>query len=491
MEIFFRQINFLKKIFLTSVTTRKIILPQSQENKSKRPFHENKLIIPIRESLPIKTSRYSWDDQILCKETFQTDMEFVKNGEYCIDFLKKRNHNDILGKEHGKFLDGNKNGNYRRFFYSLYLVGDVPEIFLWDTSSNFRKCLRMEEIGMYVNNKKEGPYTILYKHKDSLLCEEKGEYIHDNKRGRYTRVYYNDWIWNGSVRNDAQNLIRENGTFYKDGCSEATIEKFDCHGKTVYKQTLKKTTYEDKHYFVHRTSNSSRRQECQYTMTSKNVHEYGTYSYSLSDIEYYLCRGGSIWRRGKFFYENRFPKYDTILTKICTKQSLPEELEDCINLYLKGDENKRMGCFFQDKKIKARYGKKGYLSEDGKYICVPNVTDSFEREQKTMIFEKDLLLNSPLFDNDSFCFLEIFHISCTCSHSKFYEPVFKIFGGFDEPPTSVLRFLFDRKGFKGYIIFRNQNRNFISRDNVQFLSKHEFSKLKSPVTTLNRNPNFG
>jgi hypothetical protein len=481
-DIFFR----IKKIFFTGLTS----LWQGETENDSNFFQENKLFLP-KSLLPLKTRRYSWDDQILCKETFQTDMEFVKNGEYWIDFLKKRNENDVLGKEHGIFLNGNKNGNYRRFFYSLYLVGDVPEIFLWDTSSDFRNSVRMEEMGTYIQNKKEGPYKILYKHKGSLLCEEEGEYVHNKKRGPYTRVYYNDWVWNDSVRDDAQNLIRENGIFYKDGCSEATIEKFDNHGKTVYKQTLKKTTYEDKHYSVHRTVKSPNRQECQYTMTSKNVHEYGTYSYSLSDIEYYLCRGGSIWRRGKFYYENRFSNYDTILTQICTKQSIPEELEDCINSFLKADENKRMGCFFQDKKIKARYGEKGYLSEDGNYICVPNVTDTFEREQKTMIFEKDLLLNSPLFDNESFRLIEIFHISCTNAHSKFYEPVFKIFGGYDEAPLSVLRFLFNRRGFKGYIIFRNQNRNFISRENVQFLSNHEYSKLKSPVTTLNRNPNFG
>ena len=437
-----------------------------------------------------KKTKYSWDDQIFCKESYKMDMRFVKNGEYCTDFLKKRNSKDLLGTEHGNYLEGVKHGAYCRIFYSFYLLGDVPEIFLWDTNPTFRNSLRMEEVGTHENNVKEGPYKILYKFEDYLLCEEKGEYIHGNKLGKYTRVYCNDWLWNASTDNKTENQIVENGTFYKDGYTDATIEKFDSCGKLVYKQTLTKTNYEDKHYWMHRTSDSSRRKKCHYTYRSKNVSEYGTYTYSIADINYYLCRGGPTWRRGKFFYENRFPNYDTVLTSICSQKTLPNELEFFIGTFMKGEQNKRIGCFFQDQKIKAKYTKKGYLSKDGKFIFVPNIYDSFDKEMKTMIFEKNLLCNSPLFDNESFCLIELFNISFTNAYSKFYEPVFKVFHGYDEKPISVLRFLFNRKGFKGYIIFRNKNRNFISSDNIDFISSHEYSKSKSPFTTLQPNPRF-
>ena len=57
---------------------------------------------------------------------------------------------------------------------------------------------------------------------------------------------------------------------------------------------------------------------------------------------------------------------------------------------------------------------------------------------------------------------------------------------------SVLRVLFDRKDFRGRFVFKNGNRNCITRDNVLFLSRTEFDKREKheQLITLRRNPNF-
>ena len=56
----------------------------------------------------------------------------------------------------------------------------------------------------------------------------------------------------------------------------------------------------------------------------------------------------------------------------------------------------------------------------------------------------------------------------------------------------VLEVLFDKKFFKGRTLFLNGDRNFITRDNVRFLSEKAFLKIENhrELITLRRNPNF-
>ena len=81
------------------------------------------------------------------------------------------------------------------------------------------------------------------------------------------------------------------------------------------------------------------------------------------------------------------------------------------------------------------------MSDDGDYIHIHNVTDwSNFNHKRILTFEKKLLLNSPLFDNESFCFLERIAIGCTYQTCKYYEPVFKL--DKSDAWRSILRYLF-------------------------------------------------
>ena len=504
MDILEKQWHYITNLFTKQqsfMTMRKPILPEISQNEKRRRRKQEKIKffkerwaafdphdkVILSPQARVHITRYPWDEQLFCREVFQTNSECMKLGEYLVDFLVKADEQRVFGMERGTYLDGKKNGPYRQIFYSLY-GNELPELFLWETTVNFRRSMRIEETGTYIKDKREGPYTIVYLYTNCLpfkvVCEEKGEYKSNKKYGSFRRCYYHSNSWTDNC------CLRESGTFHNDGGSTSTLEKLNHEGKTIYEMTLQKSIYEDKHSYAHRTPQSRTRQKCKYTITDKNKYEYGTYSYSIRDIEYYIFMGGFIWRRGQFFHENRIAKHEHLLKSIGDKRCLPMEIEDYIGSFLKRDKNTQMGCFVEDRKKNALYTKKGYLSDDGKYIHVPNISDLFERKSQTLIFEKNLLWNSALFDNESFCLIDTFYIGCTFAHSKFYEPVYKISPCCQRPPVSVLRFLFDRKGFKGYIIFKNNNRNFISRENIQFLSAKEYERLEQPVTTLKLNPNF-
>ena len=103
-----------------------------------------------------------------------------------------------------------------------------------------------------------------------------------------------------------------------------------------------------------------------------------------------------------------------------------------------------MGVFSENHKLHANYNRKVDVSDDGKYIHIHNVRDwSDISNKKTLTFEKELLWNSPLFDNETFCSLGDIAIGFSSQSSKYYEPIFK----FHESDTcrSVLRFLFHKK----------------------------------------------
>jgi hypothetical protein len=516
IDTFFKRLYFLKKkLFSGSNKTTPYMNQKEKESKSINKQLELQQFMPNQNNSfqtdttkhkkdigywlsnlapkPMKTIRYSWDSNLLCRETFQLDANNIKDGQYIINFLKKRDYRDVIGVEHGLYRNGKKNGTYRRFFYNLYLYCDLPEVFLWETSPEFRQCVHMEEIGTYVNDKKEGEFIIKFIHTRNydpsvLLCEEKGQYKKNKKYGEFTRTYYNEKLWNDLA--DSDSTLFEYGVFKGDNNICSIMEKKNKMSKLIYRQKMEKRAYTNVHYYTHRTDRSCLRNECKYTIESEKETEEGIYSYGFYDLQFFLCRGGRIWRRGSFCYEKRFPNYTSILTKICHEKQLPMELDSHINSFVQGDRNKRSGCFYQDMKLKSSYTKKGYLSDNKKYICIPNIYDSFEKDKKTIIFEKTLLCNSCLFDTESFCLIDTFQIRYTTAHSKFFEPIFVYHRDSDETPKSVLRFLFNRKGFKGYIIFENGNRNFITKDNVRFISMQEFSTVKDTVTTLNPNPNF-
>jgi hypothetical protein len=261
---------------------------------------------------------------------------------------------------------------------------------------------------------------------------------------------------------------------------------------------FQKTKYDDKfHTHVHRTPESSIRIKCEYTIQSDNRYEEGHYSYSLIDNQYYLIQPQSeFWRRGEFFFKNRGPDYyEEFVNQISIIKQLPVELELHINRFLKVDENKRMGFFTKNKKKECVYRcKKGILSSDEKFIILEDVSDDYDGTKTNLKFEKELLMDSPLFDNESFRFLDKIYIGLPYGNqSKYYEPILKtVLNEGEQIKKSVLRVLFDRKDFRGHIVFKNGNRNFITRDNVRFLSRTAFLKREKheQLITLRRNPNF-
>lgn len=197
-----------------------------------------------------------------------------------------------------------------------------------------------------------------------------------------------------------------------------------------------------------------------------------------------MCYQQNLWRRGEFFNENKCPTHNLYLESVCRQKRLPTELQGIIQSFLTPHEtNKKMGVFSDNSKINVNYNRKADMSDDGKYIHIHNIIDlSNLNYKRTLTFEKKLLLNSPLFDNETLCFLEKIAIGFTSQSSKYYEPVFQL--PKSDAWMSILRYLFNKKGFKGHIIFINGNRNFISYDNVKFISKKEFSNLEGPVTQL-------
>ena len=53
------------------------------------------------------------------------------------------------------------------------------------------------------------------------------------------------------------------------------------------------------------------------------------------------------------------------------------------------------------------------LSSDEKFIILENVSDNYDGTKTNLVFEKELLMDSPLFDNESFCFLhKIYILDC-------------------------------------------------------------------------------
>lgn len=153
-----------------------------------------------------------------------------------------------------------------------------------------------------------------------------------------------------------------------------------------------------------------------------------------------------------------------------------------------------MGFFTENKKKECVYRfKKGILSPDEKFIILEGVKDDYDGTKTNLKFEKELLMDSPLFDNESFCFVDEIYIGLPYGNqSQYYEPIFITYLKREKIKKTVLRVLFDKKGFRGRFVFKNGNRNFITRDNVQLLSRTEFLKREKheQLITLRRNPNF-
>ena len=422
------------------------------------------------------------DKLLICKQTYQ-------NETYKKTFFYGKRE---FGVETGSHHLQKKNGDYHKIFHNLYLEEDLPEIILWETSPDIRKALTMEESGTYVNNEKQGHCTISYRDKTSgkILCQEEFEFKDNVKTGRFTRIY--------NFYHKKQRMI-ENGIHFNNSESKSDVVIYDdLTDKKISTVNIQKTKYEDKsHKDKHRTPESSFRIKCEYTIQSDNRYEEGHYSYSLIDIQYYLIQPQSeFWRRGEFFFKNRCPDYyEEFVKQISIIKQLPVELELHINSFLKVDENKRMGFFTENKKKESVYRfKKGILSPDEKFIILEDVNDNYDGTKTNIVFEKELLLDSPLFDNESFCFVDEIYIGLPNSkQSQYYEPIFITFlNEREQIKKSVLRVLFDRKDFRGRFVFKNGNRNFITRDNVLFLSRTEFLKREDheQLITLRRNPNF-
>jgi hypothetical protein len=177
-----------------------------------------------------------------------------------------------------------------------------------------------------------------------------------------------------------------------------------------------------------------------------------------------------------------------------SNHKIPIELELHINSFLKPDENERMGFFSRNHKKDCTYQqKKGVLSPDRKFIILNNVTDTFDNTKTSLVFEKELLMNSPLFDNESFSFVDNIKIGLTGANSKYYEPIIQTFlNAHENKKQSILRLLFNKKHFKGDILFLNGDRNLITRYNVRFVSNTEFLKIVNhdELIRLRQNPNF-
>ena len=418
---------------------------------------------------------YSVDFNISCKETYHVFPTSSKHDTYTMTYYEKRNKSNIVGTEQGFRKDGKKNGDYVRTFFCMYIESDLLERFLWEESPLLRNSIRVEESGTYLNDQREGDYIRLFFLRSKLICEEKGKYKDNQKHGEFTRRYYGE-----------KSIICEYGTIDTNGQIDTVLENFDRNRRLQYRTTMKIRTYRDE-----RTTffNYTLRRKCDYTMQTKHRYEHGSYSYNVFDVQYHLCRRQPICRRGIFFYEHRVVNYRGIVSRIWDKNLLPVELEDYVNLYLHADPNPKMGCFLKDKKIEAQYTKKTRCSPDGKYILVDNIYDHHDNKMKTILFDKNLLENSSLFDNQTGCLISTLQIKYINRRSKFYEPVFKICSEYDSSPLSVIRFLFEKKGFKGHVVFRNGNRNFITKDNIQFLSRRQFCQVKNTVTTFQRNEN--
>lgn len=410
---------------------------------------------------------YSVDANIRCKETYQVFPTSPKHDTYTMTYYEKRNKCSLLGIEQGFRTEGLKNGNYVRTFFCLYVDSDLLEEFLWEENSFFRNSIRVKEYGMYSNDQREGHYTQLFFRRSTLICEEKGEYKNNKKQGEFTRKYYG-----------TDSFLYEYGTIDTNGKIETVLEKFDPNGRRLYIKKMKMKTSRDERTTL---STYTLRRKCDYSIETKHHYEHGSYSYNVFDVQYRLCRQQPISRRGLFFYENRVVNYRRIVSSIFNKHLLPVELEDHVNLYLHVDPNPKMGCFVKEKKIKASYTKKTTLSPDGKYILVDRVYDRATNQMKTILFEKSLLLRSSLFDNKTCCFLSALHMNYTSRPRTTCEPVFKIHSEHHSSSHSVIRFLFDKKGFKGHVVFRNGNQNIITQDNVQFLSRRQFYQLKNTV----------
>ena len=423
------------------------------------------------------------DKLLICKQTYQ-------NETYKKTFFYGKRE---FGVETGSHHLQKKNGQYHKIFHNLYLEEDLPEIILWETSPDIRKALTMEESGKYVNNEKQGPCTISYRDKTSrkILCQEEFEFKDNVKTGRFTRIY--------NFYHKKQRMI-ENGIYFNNSESKSNVDIYDdLTDKKISTVNFQKTKYDDKsHVHQHRTPESRIRIKCEYTIQTDNRYEEGHYSYSMIDTQYYLIQPQSeFWRRGEFFFKNRCPDYyEEFVHQISIINQLPVELELHINSFLKVDENKRMGFFTENKKKECVHRfKKGILSSDEKFIILEDVNDSCNKTKTNKLyFEKELLLDSPLFDNESFCFVGEIYIGLSNSkQSKYYEPIFITdLNENEQIKKSVLRVLFDKKRFRGRIVFLNGNRNCITRDNVLFLTETEFRKREDheQLITLRRNPNF-
>lgn len=426
------------------------------------------------------TKEFRYDKLLICKQTYQ-------NETYQQEFFHETQQ---FGIEIGQHYLHEKDGHYHKIFHHLYLEEDLPEMILWETTPEIRKSLLIEELGTYITDNKQGPCTILYRDSMSqkILCQEECEFKDNVKTGKFTRIYHFD---------HKQQRIIENGIHWNNCESKSTLVLYNPKDKEIATIDFQKTKYIDKaHKNQHRTPESNVRLKCEYTIQSENRHEEGQYSYSMIDIQYYLLQPPcEIWRRGSFVFKNRCPDYyEDFVNKISIQNEIPVELELYINRFLKVDENKRMGFFTKNiKKECVQQRQRGILSSDEKFIILENVSDNYDGTKTNLVFEKELLMDSPLFDNESFCFLHKIYIGLREAKSKYYEPIFTTsLNEHEQNEQTVLRVLFDKKFFKGRTLFLNGDRNFITRDNVRFLSEKAFLKIENhrELITLRRNPNF-
>ena len=381
---------------------------------------------------------FPYDNILICKYQY-------KNKTYEKKFIDKFTKK-LYGVEIGSHQSEKKQGDYKKTFYHLYLDEDLPEILLWDISIEIKKSIIIEESGTYIDNQKQGPCTILYRDSTSqkIICQEECEFKDNIKIGKFSRTYNLD---------HKKQHMKENGIHFNNCESKSTIVTYDQQDRQISINDITK-----KQYISHRkycTIDRCKKIICKYSIQTENRIQEGEYCYNLQDNKFNVLCSYNCVRTGDYTFKNLSQNYKTI------------------------------GFLPHNKK-------KGILSPDEKYIILENVSNRFDKTVTKLIFEKELLMNSVLFDNESFCFVANIFIGLTYYNSRSYEPIYQTFLYDENKKQSLLRLLFNKKHFKGKIIFKNGDRNLITKENVLFVSNANFLKMENheELTTLQQNPNF-
>ena len=70
------------------------------------------------------------------------------------------------------------------------------------------------------------------------------------------------------------------------------------------------------------------------------------------------------------------------------------------------DEDEKNGIFHQEDEANCVHRfQRGILSSDENFIIFENVSDCCNRTKTNIVFEK-IIIGQPLFDNESFCFVQ-------------------------------------------------------------------------------------